>query len=255
MKYNNESTYRLSHAKKDHGINYDIRYSGDNYNTRVWELEKEKLSKIINKYFDGKMVENYLDFACGTGRVCSFLEDKVNNSFGIDVADEMLRVAKEKCVKTKLIITDITKEKLDIDNNEFDLITAFRFFLNAENDLRKAALKNLRPFLKKEGVFIFNIHGNKKSLRHFATIWEKLLKKPPYRSELSYNEVEELLRKNGYKIKEVYGINFMLQSFSSLLPRMIWMKIEKAFQKIKFLNKFAINLIYVVGNDKTIQKI
>lgn len=234
--------YRDSHQSKNYGKRYKLHYSGDNYNTRVWELEKDILEKTIELYFGDRKINNYLDFACGTGRVCSFLEDKVVNSVGVDVSDSMLEIAKDHCQKTKLLQIDITQD--DSINEKFDLITAFRFFLNAEDELRKEALKKMRALLKKDGYLIFNIHGNKNSFRHLQLFLSGR------GNEISPNEIRNLLKECGFTIKKIVGVSFLYEKLS-FLPKKWWFSLEKIIQKIPFLNETAIDFIAVAQiNEK-----
>src|SRR3989344_2070945 len=116
MKY----SYTNSHKSKDHGKNYDKRiYTGNTYDNRVWILEKKILKKILPS--DKKLA--ILDFACGTGRISSYLEELgYQNISGIDVSDSMLQEAKKKLKVTQLIKADVNdllgvkkiKKKFDV---------------------------------------------------------------------------------------------------------------------------------------------
>lgn len=253
MLYNNEKSYRTSHLKEKHGQNYETHFSGDNYNARMWKLEKFELEKIIKKHFGNKKIENYLDFACGTGRVCSFLENKVESSAGIDISNEMIKVAKQKCVKTNFIIGDLSNDK--IFDRKFDLISTFRFFLNAEDKLRKDILSKLVVLLKDNGILIFNIHGNKNSIRHIPILLQKFFGKIQKSTELSIQDVHILLEANNLAIKGIYGTNFFPQFFSSILPLNLWLLLEKLCRKVKFLNNHCINLIFVVTKNGQKKKV
>ncbi len=73
----------------------------------------------------------------------------------------MLRIAKNVCKQSKIISIDITKENL---KDKFDVVTAFRFFLNAEDRLRVEALSAIYNILEDDGYLITNIHVNTKSI-------------------------------------------------------------------------------------------
>lgn len=250
MRYSSEKSYRESHTAKNYGSRYAAIFAGDNYNNRLWELEKMYLDEIISKYFNDKKIENYLDFACGTGRACSFLKLKADNVIGVDISEEMIKEASNKDGDIKFFVTDITTDSLpELDSKKFDLITAFRFFLNAENKLKKNAAKKLKTLLKDEGFLIFNIHGNKNSLRRLPCILENTFSKNPKSSEMSIKEITSLMSEAGFQIKEICGTNFLPQLFAKILSRKSWMLLEKNIKKIGFLNKYAINLIIVAAKN------
>ena len=100
--------------------------------------------------------------ACGTGRIISFSENYFDESVGVDISQEMLEKATLNCKKSSFYNYDIEEIK---DIGRFDVITMFRFFLNAETELRKNALVKVHELLKPEGKFITNIHVSSQSIR------------------------------------------------------------------------------------------
>lgn len=237
-----KNSYSNSHLTKDFGIRYNSGYSKDTHDHRLWLLEKEVLRRIMLKYFKLK-VKNYLDFACGTGRLLEVFENNSINSSGIDISKEMLKEAKKKYKKSKLIQGDLTKNPY-LFKQKFDLITAFRFFLNAEDSLRKKALIALYKNLKDDGILIINIHGNKYSIRHLSLLFRKIFSKAKL-NEMSYLKLKMLLKENKFKIIELYGIGFLPYILSHYLTKKVWLKLERFLIKLKFLNLFGIDLILV----------
>ena len=92
-----------------------------------------------------------LDFACGSGRVLELLEGHVGKATGVDVTESMLEVAADVTERSRLVHADITRSD-DLDGEQFDLITAFRFFPNAELDLRHEAMAKLATLLAPGGI-------------------------------------------------------------------------------------------------------
>lgn len=244
-----EKSYRVSHSKEGYGCQYESHFRGDCFNARVWELEKEILSKILKKYFSQKRIENYLDFACGTGRICQFMESRVEKCVGVDITTEMIDIARRNCSRTEFVVADITK-KNPFGTGNFDLITAFRFFLNAESELRKSVLCELSKTISENGLFIFNVHGNKNSLRHLAIIFSRFLGIKTNTNELSIDEVKQMLENYNFRIRNYYGVNYLPQVASSIIPRKLWMLAEKINNK--FVPKgLALNIIIIAElNEK-----
>jgi predicted TPR repeat methyltransferase len=77
----------------------------------------------------------------------------------VDVSDAMLGEARRKLQRTILHNANLL-ERNPFEKESFDLITAFRFFVNAEPALRRAGVRALAPLLAPDGYFIFNNHQN-----------------------------------------------------------------------------------------------
>ena len=151
-------SYRESHKYEGKGTEYEAYYQNKAWQRFLWSREQEIILRILEKYFTGRDV-HLLDFACGTGRITELLENRVKTSTGIDVSGSMLAIAREKLKRTEIIETDITAKNV-LKPRKFNLITAFRFFLNAEPELRSAAIKAIAELLDEDGYFVFNNHQN-----------------------------------------------------------------------------------------------
>ncbi len=189
--------YRESH--KQRGCSYDKYLTDEPFDAYMTEIEHNILRKIIPSLFPNTL-PTYLDFACGTARITSLVSPLTKHSFGVDISESMLEKAKEKCPSTTFVHKDITKESLDIE--PVDLITSFRFFGNAQDSLRSEALAKLNKLLKKDGYLLINNHRNPWSLKYILgriTGGESEL-------DLSPRKLQNLLNKNGFRIKKTYGI-------------------------------------------------
>jgi ubiquinone/menaquinone biosynthesis C-methylase UbiE len=193
--------YRNSHLDPSKGITYEESFNTLPYRRIVWNWEKDILMGIIHTYYPDHLNMRYLDFACGTGRIIRLLESHMNEAYGVDVSEPMLSIAKKTVHSTNLLLYDLTKENV-FPENYFDLITAFRFFLNAQNDLRENVLGVFEKILKGNGYLIFNIHMNKGCMleRGLKTYqWLKRIKDPGFNT-ISVPEVGHLLEKYNFKI-------------------------------------------------------
>lgn len=160
-------SYRESHKGK--GADYQQTFSTVPHRAILWKLERRVLDRILRQFFP-RGVAQYLDFACGTGRILRHLEDRVDSAIGVDIAQSMLEVARTNVSKASIIEADITRVDVLADQH-FDLITAFRFFPNAEPRLRFDVLFKLVEHLKPGGYLVFNNHLNKNSLVRRIVRW------------------------------------------------------------------------------------
>lgn len=238
--------YRLSHLSPEKGESYESSFHKKNSRKYVWKWEQEVLLDILNKYFD-KEPENYLDFACGTGRVIEHVASKVSNATGIDVSESMLQVArnKEALKKATLINLDITKED-NAQSLKYDLITAFRFFLNAQTNLKQEVIQKLSRILADGGIIVFNIHLNKSSILANIIKLYQFSKGTSRSNMVSYAEVEKLVNSAGLKIIKTYhyGVIPIIRE-SPGLPYEFFDRIERVFSKTSFSRPFSQNIIYV----------
>lgn len=202
-----EISYRESHKYQSKGTEYEQYYQTQTWQKFLWSREQQILLGILDKYFAGKEI-HLLDFACGTGRIAALLEDRVKTSTGIDVSGSMLAVARQKLTRTQIIEADITTENI-LKPRKFNLITAFRFFLNAEPELRRAAIRALADLLDDEGYLVFNNHQN------IGSPWTKILyrrhrQKNPQGifNVMSIQEMEQLAQQAGLEIVEILAAGF-----------------------------------------------
>ena len=230
-------SYRDSHKYQSKGSEYEAYYQNKAWQKFLWLREQEILIKILKKYFAGIDI-HLLDFACGTGRITEFLENRVKTSTGVDVSGSMLAVAKEKLKRTELIETDITAENI-FKPGKFNLITAFRFFLNAETEMRSAAMKVLAELLDENGCLIFNNHQNSGSpwirLRH-----AHYRKKNPegIYNVMSIEQMKKLAEGAGLDIVEIYPAGFFNPP-KIPVPNRLKHAIDRTAGKIRFLNRFS----------------
>jgi predicted TPR repeat methyltransferase len=108
---------------------YESReYAADSYSSRIWELQKPVVEKIVADACHGKTAR-MLDFACGTGRVISTLESFATAADGIDISAGMVELAKAKCRRANFQVGNILTQPALL-GEPYDVITTFRFLLN-----------------------------------------------------------------------------------------------------------------------------
>ena len=129
------------------------------------EQSKEAYNKMARDYnntFDGRFTRFFknelianinlkendavLDVACGTGELLNDLNDKCPiKGVGIDISDEMIRVAKSKYGKFEFIESSCTP--LPFDENKFDVLTVSASFHHFPypDEFAKEAYRVLKP--------------------------------------------------------------------------------------------------------------
>jgi ubiquinone/menaquinone biosynthesis C-methylase UbiE len=232
-----EYSYIESHKYPSKGAEYETYYQTQRWERFLWSREQKIILQILGNYFSGKDV-HLLDFACGTGRITGFLEDRVKTSTGVDVSGSMLSIARGKLKRTEIIEADVTVDNV-LDGRKFNLITAFRFFVNAEPSLRSAAMDTLAGLLSEDGFFVFNNHQS------YSSPWIKLLyirhrKKNSQGifNVMSIDEMSRLVEEVGMEIVELYPAGFFHPP-KIVVPDVITGAIEKICCEFKFLARFS----------------
>jgi SAM-dependent methyltransferase len=228
-----DKSFTDSHKMEGKGVGYDGRYRTNPWRRFLWSQEQRALKDFVDTLLKGKEI-NLLDFACGTGRICQFFEPYIKTATGIDVSESMLEMARNKLTRTELINADITKNPAIFNSRKFNLITAFRFFLNAEPELRVAVLKALVPLLADDGYFVFNNQRNLTSpLLRF-----KYRRGHNQRNFMSMQEMRTLVNEFGLEIIKIYPIGF-LPLPKVKLPQSFNNAIDSVARRFKFLEDFS----------------
>ena len=243
-------SYRKQFSDPDQASTYDKIYSEKTGDQLLWQVEKRFLEDIVNKLRKEKDEIEYLDFACGTGRVVSYVESKVDRATGIEISPEMVKIADTYCEKAELLCKDITAEDADIENS-YDMITTFRFILNAEPDLRKLAFRALVARLKDDSsILVFNNHANFWSYKLLLWPIHAVIRRLPgvNRREgnyMTHRQVVDLVNEVGVEIVEHVGMGFISPKFLKILPYNFCLKIEQFLAGNKLIQALGVNQLYV----------
>ena len=232
--------YRQSHMTAEHASSYDGGFRKNPYLALLWELERRVLARILRTFFGGRTIR-HLDFACGTGRILAWMEQRTEESVGVDLSPEMLRLARQRLRRARVIQADLTREDV-LGDRKFDLITAFRFFPNAQRQLRRQALAVIVRHLEPTGYVVFNNHKNLSSIPALvARVRGRSLGKGMSRAEGA-----DLVRQGGLRIVKRFGIGLVpWPKGYPLLPLPLLRAVEHAATALGLFNCLSQDLLYV----------
>ncbi len=165
-----------------------------------WLLEQE----ILDELLAGRPSARAIDFACGTGRLLEYLTRRAPEVIGVDVSPAMLEMARQRCPGARLLEGDITVDP-QLVTETADIVTAFRFLLNAEPPLRAAALEWMRERLAPGGVLVANFHLNPRSLRGRYL----RMRDDPEVNFMGVTHARELLAEHGLVVRRVRGYSYL----------------------------------------------
>lgn len=202
------SPYAQMHLAEWVPQHYDqVMYAADSYDSVIWSLERPFLRALAASMAPPPGGLRLLDFACGTGRIICALEDLTGASLGVDISPDMLSVAKVKARHSELRAGDILAQS-DLAPGPYDLITAIRFFLNTEDEMRRRVMPALRVLLAgPDSRLVFNIHMNTLNLLP-NRLYRWLHRWPPNRS-MSVWQARRLARDAGLEIIELHGFGLL----------------------------------------------
>jgi ubiquinone/menaquinone biosynthesis C-methylase UbiE len=212
-------SYSERFQQKDAVESYDANeYATGSYSTRIWQLQRPVLEKNLTDFRRARTEPvRLLDFACGTGRVLSCVEQFADTADGIDISENMVAVARTKCQRARLQVGNILSNPELLQKN-YDVITCFRLLLNLESAMRGRILRELRRVIHEpSGRLLINIHGNSHSLRHPAIVWRRWRKQPETAevmlNEMSVAETEKLLGESGFEVVQKIGFGHLPPGF------------------------------------------
>lgn len=223
--------YRQSHVGK--GADYDADLRDETFSTYMTRREAELLPRIVRELFP-TAPPKYLDFACGTGRITSMVAPLARESWGVDVSESMVAEAGKKCPQTRFVLRDITTQPLD--ESGFELATAFRFFGNAQDDLRRAVFAAVGRHLAPGGVFVFNNHRNSGS---FRAVLQRATGRYEDHADLDLPKIEALMRPAGLRVESVVGIGWWLVAHRFDTPAAYHSELVHALEPLSTLSPLA----------------
>jgi SAM-dependent methyltransferase len=192
----------------------------------------------------------HFDFACGTGRITRLAEEIFAEVDALDISAAMVEVARAAGRHAQFYVGNIL-ESPNLCPGPYASITTFRLLLNIDPPLRVPVLIQLHRRLQADGVLIFNVHGNRHSLRHPALLWnrwrhryepsgvERLL------NDMSRSEVESCLEAAGFVVEHVYGIGILPQTVYRWPFSPLWRGIDRRLSGLSLLKPFSIDLLFV----------
>ena len=239
------ASYRESHLHK--GADYHDTFVSLPHRALIWKLERRLLLRLVRETFPDQP-PRYLDFACGTGRILAHLAPHCSGAVGVDVSPLMLQVARRALPGVEIVQADITRDDR-LGRRAFDLITAFRFFPNAETELRQEALVVLGRHLSADGVLVFNNHKHRGSLRRrLARARRWAVASPPAAPDrvMSRRETRELVAEAGLRIEREYHLGVLpLAERGGLQHLGLVEAAERVLARVAPAKAVAQHLIYV----------
>ncbi|HET7561825.1 MAG TPA: class I SAM-dependent methyltransferase [Rhodanobacteraceae bacterium] len=158
------SNYSTSHLHA--GEIYQARFRDRPGRAAMWALEQA----LIRKIFLQLAPRRVLDFATGTGRVVAELQGCLPRCQfdGIDISADMLATARSRCSRVAFHEMDGRQALKEFGHATFDVVSAFRFFANADPQLREDAADQIAALTRDGGHVVINNHRSFWSTSYLA---------------------------------------------------------------------------------------
>ena len=233
---------------------YSIYRKNISYDSLIHLIEQNIIEKILFEYVGETHNKSLLDFACGFGRILDILESKFRVAYGVDVSPAMIALAQTEKRKAKLFVGDIIRDE-NLLPGPFDVITSFRFLLNADTRLREEALLALRRRMAEESILIINNHGSAPSLRSVSIKLRKTFEKKDqnWLNEISQQEFRDLAYKCGFSIVTQVGTSVLTPNIFRFLGTRFTNIIEQMALFTTISQWIGSNQIYVLKRKKIIK--
>ena len=228
---------------------YDMLYqTPSSFDAILWEIERSAIREILDRHVGRTVDKSLLDFACGTGRILRHLENDFQTATGVDVSPAMTALAHERVRKARIVVGDMINDA-SLLPGPFDVITVFRFFLNAEPTLREQALLALRKRMHEKSVLIANVHGSCPSLRSLTIRIKSALQRGNEQediNEISQRDFRLLAKRCGFEVVETVGLGLLTPKIATLLSAQVIRAIERWGYKLGIGRWVGSDVIYVL---------
>lgn len=188
-------------AEVDH---YGSLYETGTRDSLVWDLQKKYLLSALSPWL--ARPSRYLDFACGTGRIVHLVAKEFPDAAvdAVDISAAMVEKARQSISPAEIDwqVGDIVTDDA-IALGPYDAISAFRFLLNAEPEVRLDVLRALRRRISPSGLLIVSVQGNRSSLRTLARLKRNAAGEDI--ATLSRGMVQQLASASGFEIAAAHG--------------------------------------------------
>ena len=195
--------------KKDYSLLYDVIYSKKNY-----KAETNLVSQIIKKFHSPNT--NILDIGCGTGEHTLELLKKGYKVTGIDLSNEMLKIAKKKLLSNKLFSNNLFNlnaynvNKLDV---KFNVILMMFNVIGYLDDVQ-FFFEKLKDCLEPNALIFFDYWS------------EKAVKKNPPKTtkkDFLYKDFKATRISKGKIIKNKVKVDLILNIISVKIPGRVYL--------------------------------
>lgn len=239
-------SYRECHMSPGYAQIYERTFT-EGYYAQLWRTVERPLVQSILADLAARGARRSFDFACGTGRILALHDEVFDDVVGYDIATEMAALARIRCPCARIVVGDLTRSQLEEVPRDRQVGTAFRFFLNAEPELRNSAMAALRNCIADGGYLVADFHMNARSQIGYFYRLRNAVARRTINNVIDIEEAIELFRNHGFDVEGVhwYGLWPRVGWHLNALNRLLLSPAEALGRKLPSLRKYSQNFILV----------
>lgn len=215
-------------------------------------LENTYFSSMVGKGIinflkeTGKLKGSVLDYGCGRGHLLKHLLALDLECYAVDFSEESIEMLNEKFRgyqnwKQGTVISNLA---ILYPDNFFDVICCTEVLEHLSTVSLHAAFTELKRVLKPEGIVIITTpftENLEQSMAYCPFCQSEFHKMQHFRS-FTIDDMESLLKSEGFKVVFCKNIDFEIFQMSSELPSLLYLNFEKLFlwlkiRKIRLMDK------------------
>lgn len=183
------------YKKKEVTEDYDKQREGTEYRKKKRKEELRLFLLLLNK----KRGEKVLELGCSSG----FLTKHLGKVTAIDTSKEMLKIAKKKNPKAKIIEADMFE--LPFKKSSFNKVITMRVWNHLPSYELHEAIFEAKRVLTKKGILVFDIEERNMLRRIINFFYKKIFGIKGFKVyQYNLEQVETLLGLNGFDMERVF---------------------------------------------------
>jgi hypothetical protein len=230
-----------------------VVYAPDTYSSRVHARQTAFLRRLVRGAFPQRRPVQH-DFACGTGRGVRMLHGLVRAAHGYDTSTNMIDKARQAGIFAEWHeVAESGPVPVPAAVAGPAIVTVFRLLLNVPDRVRDRAVAFAAQALPthRTGLLVLENHGNASSLRHLR---HRRRAGNPWFTELSHQQVIELLARHGFRLVALHGFAFFPQgAYARRWLRPVVRVVDDVLCRLGWFSRYATDVLYVARRIKTPQ--
>ena len=215
-----------------------------NYKLRGFSyLRPSEAYHIYHRLLQPSEGSKWLDVACGPGLLLGVVAEKGVNTYGIDISETAIEMAKTKLPKADLQVANA--EDLPFEDNNFDFISCLGS-LERMLDLEKVLKEQLRV-TKQDAKFVYLVRNSE------ATIWKYFKKGLRLHNRKGHQEAANLetwkqrFINVGFKVEHIYPDQWPRQRWYYWMGKRGWKSVFSSVKSSEKRLQKAYEFIFVLS--------
>lgn len=159
-----------------------------------------------------------LDCGCGTGRFADLFVQRGATVVGMDISENMTKIAKKKTPLAEFIIGDVFN--MPFKEKEFDLLVCSQLLTHLHQ--YKEPLLEMKRVINQNGTIIIDIRNILWPFRPLQILKQKIIRNSEYDPHFTQvRNIKKICNEIGLEIEEFRGVGFHFERIKYIAPTLI----------------------------------